>query len=282
MLSISSSDSSLGDLLAELDVSMVTLDIETLDSRDLNRWNEPIISFSMSIIPKSDGIPFDLPTLVYILEDIEEEKALLQLLSSTLSDLREYTFTGHNISLELEFKKSLGWSRTGGYDFPKILSRERYHGLPLTPLEDLKIFDTIEIAYFAYTHDEHNRLTPSGDKKRVLGSVVIEEDFNITRPKDLPKLGPRVRDYFLRYANNGDATALNTIIQYNACDTLVESIISSIFHHQLYCCKNKNGLISFKNKCSHIPSMIEIEALSIWQKLISSEVEQVDDASFSY
>ena len=116
----------------------------------------------------------------------------------------------------------------------------------------------MDVSYFKFNHQEHGILINSGSIKKILSCDEIEEFFNIRRPKNIPKLGSAVRDFF-------QEKKFQEILLYNCSDTIIESTIYRLFEHKLNFCRQ--SLISFKINCEHIPQMINIEDTETWKKL---------------
>lgn len=260
MKKINSENKDILDFLKDKNYRKITLDIETLDSSILELWNEPVISFSVTFIPNNPNITTHFPTFGFCAESEKEEKDLLSQLVDILNKLNnKSTLVGHNIAYELECKKKGGWSHFSGYDIPKILNRSKLFDLNLEVIKKFKTYDTMDVAYLNFKHSDHGILR-NGQPKKILSSEELENLFRIVRPKNIPKLGPKVRDYF----KDG---RLDEILLYNCSDTLIETIFYTIFEHKLNVCKNKECLISHKDNCNHIPQIIEIQKLGTWKLL---------------
>lgn len=246
-------------------ITKVTLDIETMDSKSSisNLRIEPIVSFSLSFIPDDSNVISDFPTFAFAIEDINEELNLLILLRDIFQSLPvETIIVGHNVSFELPCKIECRFKNTHGFDIPKILARSSKHDLDLDFLKNFKNYDTMEVAYRYIIHSEHKILNKGGHLKKFLSSVELESFFNIRRPSDIPKLGSRVRTYFL-------AGKYNDMILYNCSDTIIESLFYKIFEHKLNVCPRDDGRISIIENCKHIPGVINVEDLATWKSLIN-------------
>jgi len=255
-------------------VETMILDVESLDSRPLGLWDEPIISFSISI-PSSSITVWDAPTTCFIAENIGEEPKLLKLIRKIIWVNRKSTIAGHNISLRFKhISKEISWPC--GYDLPKILKRGIRYGVDFNFVTKVPVFDSMDEAFLNYDHSAHNHLW-KGEKQRILGCEHIEEDFNIVRPQWLPKLGPKVRDYYNEYLKNGKVDILKTISQYNACDTIVESIITKIFLHSLNECSACSKIVSPTRKCAHIPSTFSVESNPTWRRLKNATLARIQN-----
>jgi RNase_H superfamily len=240
--------------IAEINCPLIALDIETLDNRQLNLWNEPIISFSISLSDLSTE-NWDAPTATFISEEPAEENRLLEILGNILEANKQAVVAGHNISTS--FKNSLPYKQ--GYDLPKIQNRAAHHNLDFRFVQNLSVYDTMDEAYENYDHSTHN-LQYNGQKQRLLKCTHIENDFGIQRPKWLPKLGPKVRETYRQYQRENKPYLLKKIALYNASDTIIESIITKIFlHHKTSNCNLQTKNISPLNRCEHIPQNFPIE-----------------------
>jgi hypothetical protein len=249
---------------------LVVLDIETLDNKQLKLWNEPIVSFSIST-PDESMSNWNIPTYTYICEEPAEERKLLEMIQKLLLANKDSTLAGHNISCK--YKNALPWK--DGYDLPKIQNRATKYGIDFHFLKGIIVFDTMDVAYEKYDHSTHNRQF-NGQKQKVLGCEHIENDFNILRPKWLPKLGPKIREHYLQYLHYGKHDQLKKIALYNASDTLIESIITKIFLHQLKGeCKDDSSIISPKKRCPHIPESFSIIEHPAFIKLITTDFIQM-------
>jgi len=268
MIEISSEPLNIFEFIDQYNYSNVTLDIETLDSGLLRVWSEPIVSFSLSFVSNdsiSSGILSDIPTFAFGIKDVAQEKDLLLKLKKILLKIpQNTTLIGHNISYELECKKANNRCNCYGYDIPKILTRSGIFGINLDLIRQFKTYDTMDVAYFKFNHEEHGKLRSNGEPKRFLSSEDLEEIFNIERPEGLPKLGCRVRDFFKegRYKE---------ILLYNCSDTIIESLFYRLFEHKLKFCKHPSGLISAKKKCIHIPEIIKVEDVEAWKRLTAQK-----------
>ena len=248
----------------------IVLDIEALDNKELNLWDEPIISFSVSMPDNTMG-NWSPPTVTCICEEPAEERSLLEMLHRFLWANKESTLAGHNISYK--YKNNLPWK--GGYDLPKIQSRAVKYELDFDFLRGITVYDTMDEAYEKYDHSTHNRRF-NGQKQRVLRCEHIESDFNIQRPIWLPKLGPKIREYYLMYLNYGKQEQLKKIALYNASDTIIESIITKIFTHQSTGdCNDCSKTISSKNKCFHVPESFRILDNPTFIKLMTTDLVRV-------
>ena len=107
MIELSSENIDILEFIESQSYSKVTFDIETLDSKTLNLWKEPMISFSF--VPD-----FSLPLITYfptfasIITDISEEKELLLKLKEIFMKITNVMIIGHNVSYELDCKKEGG------------------------------------------------------------------------------------------------------------------------------------------------------------------------------
>jgi hypothetical protein len=252
---------------------IVVLDVETLDSKPLTLWNEPIVSFSISL--PSDSIKvWDAPTICFVTENTDEEPRLLELLRKILCAQRKSIIAGHNISYRYKYiSQKVPW--ICGYDLPKIQKRGMIHGIDFNFLQKIQVFDSMDEAFQHYDHSAHNRQW-NGEKQRILRCEHIEEDFNIVRPKWLPKLGHRVRDFYFEFLRTGKMQHLKIISQYNACDTIVESIITKIFLHSLNGCNVRSKMVSPVKRCQHIPRTFLIESNSSWQRFKTAKLTRID------
>jgi len=248
---------------------IIVLDLETLDSKPLGLWDEPIVSFSMSLPPDSITV-WDAPTFCFVTESTDEERKLLELLRNILWTNRNSILCGHNISYQYKYiSQEMSWSN--GYDLPKILKRGSLYGIDFDFLQKISVFDSMDEAFKHYDHSAHSRQW-NGEKQRILRCEHLEEDFRIVRPQWLPKLGPRVRDYYHKYLATKKLQLLRMISLYNACDTLVESIITKIFLHSLDGCNGTSKIISPLNKCIHIPQDFNLESNSTWVRLNNAKL----------
>jgi len=253
---------------------IVVLDVETLDSKPLGLWDEPIVSFSISL-PTDTITAWDAPTACFITESIDEERELLELLRKILWSNRKSLWAGHNISYQYKYIcQEMSWPC--GYDLPKIRKRGNLRGIDFGFLQKIPVFDSMDEGFKHYDHSAHNRQW-NGEKQRILRCEHIEEDFNIVRPPWLPKLGPQVRDHYLKYLETGDLKLLQTISQYNACDTIIESIITKIFLHSLNGCNSSLKIISPLKRCAHIPRAFPIESNPTWQRFTAAELERINN-----
>lgn len=270
MRALTSEDESFIQNITNVSHPLIALDIETLDSGQLNLWDEPIISFSVSL-PDSSIENWDAPTVTFICEERTEEKRLLETLAAFLETNKKATISGHNISWM--FKNNLPWNQ--GYDLPKIQSRASNYDLSLSFLQNLTVFDTMDEAYEKYDHSTHN-LQHKGEKQKLLRCTHIENDFGIQRPTWLPKLGPKVRETYRQYQKENKRYLLKKIALYNATDTIVESIITKIFlHHINSDCNSKSKKISPLNKCPHIPKKFIIENNSAFSRIANADFTKI-------
>ena len=161
-----------------------------------------------------------------------------------------------------------------GYDLPKVGKRGSLYGIDFDFIQKTQVFDSMDEAFKHYDHSAHNRQW-NGGKQRILRCEHIEEDFSIARPLWLQKLGSKVREYYFEYLKTGKLDPLQTISLYNACDTLVESIIAKIFLHILNGCSSSSKLISPINKCKHIPQSFQIESNPTWRKLQNAKLLKI-------
>jgi hypothetical protein len=110
------------------------------------------------------------------------------------------------------------------------------------------------------------------EKQKVLACEHMENDFNIQRPKWLPKLGLKMRELYLQYLHQGQIENLMKIALYNASDTIIESVITKIFLHQSTgACYNSSKYFSPKNKCIHIPEAFKIVEHTTFIKLMTTD-----------
>jgi hypothetical protein len=260
MLGIASSSDFVAEILRAKPLC-VTLDLETLDSGALRLWNQPIVSFSVSGV--GPGIhDWTFPTFGAIVESTDEEQQLLELIRQVILRLKQFPLAGHNICLRYANIDN-GWEH--GYDLPKIQGRGGLHGVDFSFLQNLKVFDTMDVAYAHYDHEERARLTRM-PIKRILSSLDIERDLNIIRPTEVPKLGPQVRDFFKTYEQSSDKIVLQKILRYNCSDTLAESIIAKVFFHRLKC---RHGVVGPKTSCNHLPIKFHLDENPSWRTLLA-------------
>jgi hypothetical protein len=260
------------DYLKKEKVKTVTLDIETMDSRPLGLWEEPIVSYAVSF-PSGPVSGIKCPTVGLIAESPLEEAALVSHLISILTICRKHgiTLCGHNISYSYKHVPDVApWKN--GYDLPKIMKRAFHHGLNPCFIPQLEVFDTMDMGVVRYNHCQHNRVTPIGTKQRILGIQQIEEDFNIIRPKGQQKLGPLVREFYLEYLKEKNSGRLNQILLYNCVDSITESIVSKLFIHCMEECHTKSGLISPRTPCAHIPPAFRLDQMPEWKALSNSRM----------
>ncbi len=262
MLEISSESIDILRFVKDYHFSKITLDIETLDTSKPAMWDEPMVSFAISFIP-DNLIPLvvDMPTFAWCIEDTEEEGKLLLRLKEIFNYLKISTLIiGHNVAYELQCKKLEEWNNKTGYDIPKIIKRGKVWGLDFNFIKEFPTYDTIDVAYFKLNHIEHGIFGNYGLKK-ILKSEELESFFKIKRPSGLPKLGPAVSEYFKdgRYKE---------IILYNCSDVIVQSLFYRFMEHKLTVCPEKNGLISIKKNCEHIPIIIKLDEIETWKSLI--------------
>lgn len=262
MIRISSESQNIFEFIERNNYPLVTLDIETLDSKQSKLWNEPIISFSLSFVSSSKPTQVldNFPTFCFGISDTKKEFDLLSLLREIFSRLPKNTvIVGHNISPELKCKKIEGWHNYEGYDIPKILKRGELLSLNMSIIKKFNVYDTLQVAYDILDHTAHgikykDIFSGKFKIKKILKSEELEKILNIQRPKDIPKLGSDVRIFFKN-------KKYREILLYNSSDTIVESIFYRIFESQ----SSKNRCqISFKN----LP-IIDIGRMEIWKKLIA-------------
>jgi hypothetical protein len=261
------------DFLRSSDVKTVTIDLETMDSKEQNLWHEPVISYALCSISSSlDSI--QCPTFGSIAQDLSEENSLL----SELLDLmqicktRDVTFCGHNINCSHEHLPKIGMGREG-YDLPKILDRVKSLGLNGEFVSTLKTFDTMDHAVISYDHSKHSHLRDSGEKKRALGVLDLESDFNIIRPPGVGKMGSRMRQIYTDYLHTRDQATLRDILLYNCVDSISESLISRIFVLCVNECGRCNRLVPPRDRCNRIPSEFKIGEMNEWKQLSSSTLQ---------
>ena len=258
MIEISSEREDIFKFIEKNNYSYVTLDIETLDTKELK--DGPIVSFSLSFVSPSklDKIINNFPTFCFGITDTREERLLLSYLKEIFSKFnKNTTIIGHNISPELKCKKIEGWSNCGGYDIPKILRRSSLLNLEMDIMKEFNFYDTLQVAYDILDHNSHkikykDKKTGALKIKKILSSEELEKILNIKRPRNIPKLGPRVREFF------GDKK-YKEILLYNSSDTIIESIFYRIFES-----KYSGYPISFENQPE-----IDIEKTEIWKRLIN-------------
>ncbi|MCK4614652.1 MAG: hypothetical protein KAU14_07605 [Thermoplasmata archaeon] len=270
MIEISSESVDIFEFIKQHPYRYITLDIETLDSKSSNSWNEPIISFSLSFVSEdyiSSKILIDFPTFAFGITNVDEEYSLLVKLKEILTKIpRDTIIIGYNVSYELKCKKIEGWYNCQGYDIPKTLKRGNILDLNMSIIKEFNAYDTMQVAYDKLNHVEHglkyeDRYFGKMKIKTMLSSVELEKIMNIQRPRNVPKLGPKVREYF----NKGK---YKEILLYNCSDTIVESIFFRLFEHKLRSSEHPDGLISFKKKCEHIPKSINVEDVESWARLM--------------
>ena len=261
MRELSSEEVDIFDFLETRVAGKVSFYIETLDSKPLGLWNEPIVSFSLAFIPDDHKVITHFPTFGFCIESPYEEKELLKKLGAVLDRLNKRdVIVGHSVSCELKCKKDLGWQYCQGYDLPKVLARSKNFGVNLDFIRNFRTYDIMDVAYGSFRHSDHGKLDSNGNPKKLLSVEELEDFFNIIRPKNAPKLGPKVRNYFAE-------RKIKEILLYNSSDAIIEAIIHNIFEHKMNVCRAKDGLISFKDNCAHIPNPIEISKLRTWKLL---------------
>lgn len=248
-------------------VKVLTLDVETLDSKVLGLWNEPLVSYAVSF-HSGPLVKLRCPTYGSIIQRLDEEPTLLDELIGLLRACEKHGIVvcGHNVSYAYKHVQSVApWA--SGYDLPKIVKRASAHELEARFVPELKVFDTMDIAVVSYDHNQHDLTLPSGIKQRILGLQRIENDFNIIRPNGQEKLGPIVREVYTEYLRTRNPDKLRQILVYNCVDSIVESIVSSIFDHCISHCKLTKRIVSPKSRCPHIPQEFRIENMSEWSTL---------------
>jgi hypothetical protein len=265
---LSSESAGFLDQILDKRFSSLVLDIESLDNNLL--FDEPIVSFSVSFPTESMG-DWRSPTVTYICEYLAEEKQLLIMLSKLLWAYRESLVAGHNISCF--YKNILHWK--SGYDLPKIWKRAKFHDLNLDFIKNIRVFDTMDEAYLNYDHSIHNRRF-DGKVQKILSCVQIENDFQIQRPRWLPKLGLKVRQHYLQYLVDRKTDQIKKLALYNASDTIIESIITKIFLHQSGgICDAFSNTISPLKKCHHVPQRFVLIENPTFIKLMTTSLSRI-------
>jgi len=256
MMEISSEPQDVFEFMKKRKPQFVTLDIETLDSKSLKLWNEPIVSFALTFIHPANSVEnLDLPTFCYSITNTKKEYDLLVRLKDIFSKFPEdTTIVGHNIAHMLRCKSLEGWKNTDGYDLPKISRRGEIYGLDMSIFKEFNIYDTLQEAYDKLDHTKHgftykDKYTGTPKVKKILSSEELESILNIRRPERLPKLGQQVRDYF-------EKERYSEIMLYNCSDTIVESLFYYIFESQGYMSRNR--------------STIRVDQIPVWGRLISN------------
>jgi hypothetical protein len=256
------------ELFANTSTSMATLDIETMDSKELHLWNEPVISYSFSILSGSLN-HFSCPTFGAVTEALDQEATLLLELLGFLRTCNEQgiTLCGHNLNCSHKYLPTVARSKTEGYDLPKIIKRANSLSLDASFVPSIKTLDTMDQAVQFYDHSQHNHLSPYGEKQRWLALSTLESDLKIIRPGGSQKLGGRVREIYTSYLRSGDQAKVKEIILYNCLDSISESIVGRIFTLCVNECGLCSGLVPPRNRCSRIPSEFRIERMVEWKQL---------------
>jgi hypothetical protein len=271
MLSIATIDDPI-DFLRNGDAKTATLDIETMDSKALKLWNEPVISYAVSFLSGSlDRL--HCPTFSSIAENLGEETSLLSQVIGILRICKErgITLCGHNINCLHEHVPTVArWSE--GYDLPKIIKRADCYRLDGGFISTLKTFDTMDLAVVSYDHSQHNHSLSSGEKQRVLGLPCLESDLNIIRPDGQEKLGSRIREIYTNYLRTREQAKLREIMLYNCVDCISESLVSKIFVLCVNECGLCNRLVPPRNRCNRIPSEFRIGEMIEWKQLSGSKL----------
>jgi hypothetical protein len=258
------------EFIRENEVKNATLDIETMDSKMVGLWNEPIVSYAISF-PSGSIASLHCPTYGSVIHNLREEPKLLEQLITILGVCKNHRIIicGHNVICSYKHvQKVASWK--SGYDLPKIMKRASRHGMNSGFLPDLKVFDTMDVVVVSYDHHQHDRTLYTGAKQMILGLQAIENDFDIIRPEGQEKLGPVVREIYMEYLKTTDLAKLKQILLYNCVDSLVESIVTSVFCHCINECKQTHKLVSPRSRCSHIPNEFPLERMPEWEILSSS------------
>lgn len=244
------------DFIEKKDFQILTFDIETRDSGSLGIWDAEIISFSFCFTRITGGIQLNPSFHFYgaIIENLEEEKELLKHLLTLLSLCKDIEISGHNIALKHKFTEN--WIHKG-FDLRKIIERGCEYQLETGFLTSLKTYDTIFMAFHHYNHSIVPRFNSRGNKKKMLKSEEIEEDFKIKRPDNIQKLGAHVRKIF---DDTQQKDGLMLILRYNIIDTIVEALFILIFKQQL----RKYGKISNELPHTVFNTSINIQDLDIY------------------
>lgn len=256
MIFLKSFQQNIEDFIKKKNFHVLTFDIETRDSGLLGIWDADIISFSFCFTRITGGIKLKPSFEFYgaIIENLEEEKELLQHLLTLLSLCKDIEITGHNIALKHLLTEK--WNPKG-YDLRKIVERGSKYKLETKFLTSLKTYDTLFIAFHHYDHSIFPRYNFKGKQKKMLKSEEIEEDFQIIRPDKIQKLGSRVRKIF---DDVQQKDRFSLILKYNIIDTIVEALITLIFKQQL----RKHGKISNELPHTVLNTPINIQNLDIY------------------
>ncbi|MFX0141395.1 MAG: hypothetical protein ACFFDN_47595 [Candidatus Hodarchaeota archaeon] len=231
MIEVKSFEGEISQFIQQTSIDFIIFDLETRDSSRLNIWDSEIISFAFCFTQieynENKLIPhFHL--MGEIIENLSEEKTLVQNILAIFSSLNKVQISGHNFQLNLPCKAT--WRNPHGYDFKKILDRGLRYQLSANFLSSLNCYDTMNVAYYNYDHDVVPRFQKDGRRKKMLRTEELELDFGIIRPKEIPKLGVNVREIFDERHNRG---RFSLILKYNLIDTIVEAIITLIFKDQM-------------------------------------------------
>ena len=256
------------ELLTKTKTNMATLDIETMDSKELRLWNEPVVSYSFSVFSGSPA-QFSCPTFGAVTESLEQEDTLLSELLSFLRACHKHgiTLCGHNVNYSHKYLPTIAASKKEGFDLPKITKRASAYSLKTDFVPSIKTFDTMDLAVRYYDHSQHNHVSPYGEKQRWLGLPTLESDLNIIRPEGSKKLGSQVRDIYLSYLATGDQSKLKEIMLYNCVDSISGSIVARIFNLCVNECGRCNGLVPPRDRCNRIPAKFRIGRMNEWRQL---------------
>jgi len=236
------------DTFLERDQTAVALDLETMDDFRADIDDAPIIGYSLTLFDLNE-LEDAMPTMVRLIDNLQDETILLEQLFADLRALGEVTLVGHNLAFPEEFQHL----DAEGYDLPKLLARAEVCGLDGSFLRAFKTYDTMDVAGGLYRHEEHTK------SHTWLKLDELKDWLEIEPPAKFIGLGPDVRKLWRR-------DGFERIMLYNAADTMVEARLATIFYHQLKVCTAADGLIG-SGLCEHVEALTPLKDLPVWSRL---------------
>lgn len=236
------------DTFLQRDQTAVALDLETMDDFRNDIDDAPIIGYSLTLFDL-EALEDAMPTLVRLIDDLQEERDLLEQLFADLRALGEVTLVGHNLAFPEDFEHL----DAEGYDLPKLEARAEVRGLDGSFLHGFETYDTMDVAGGLYRHEEHSK------SHTWLKLDELKDWMGIEPPAKFIGLGPDVRRLWRR-------DGFDRIMLYNAADTMVEARLATIFYHQLEVCTATDGLIGAE-LCEHVEELTPLKDLPAWSRL---------------
>ncbi len=236
------------DTFLQRDQTAVALDLETMDDFRNDIDDAPIIGYSLTLFDL-EVLEDAMPTMVRLIDDLQDEKTLLERLVADLRALGEVALVGHNLAFPEDFEHL----DAEGYDLPKLEARAAVRGLDVSFLHDVETYDTMDVAGGLYRHEEHAK------SHTWLKLDELKDWLGIEPPAKFIGLGPDVRRLWRR-------DGFDRIMLYNAADTMVEARLATIFVHQLEVCTTSDGLIG-SELCEHVAELTPLKDLPAWSRL---------------